>query len=607
MAFVGRRRTRDSVDGKVRPRMSSTLSQLFSRARRVSVEPPRRIASDGSPSPQWIAQFTADPVTVSPTPSFEIRRPSGLGPRSNSPGSAGSLGSIRRAVVVDVGRKMLGHYRRPSASEPNLPHISESQLDAQPVPRQLVGSIFDSQTPSTCETQLDSLSMLSTPSYTNTHDIPSQMWETVARFLPYRDLPSLARVSSDVLPHARKAMYENIDLQSFLPEAAHLCVGSLGSHPELALLVRAFKSPTLPSFNDLRGPLPSLSFAFALCNMKNLVSLSLPRFDSDIFHHTTFHLQHLSLSCETMSVPEQARFSSWLTVQNGITSLSLPALTTKLTLSPCLPAQRPLYPDHGDLGWFSFPAPPSRWLSIPNLRKLEGPISLVQGLVPNRPVSEVVVHVNKTLYDGLKPSQLMGSIAKSTASIEKLSIRSSSSAMVDARTMERLLMSAGAEFGPSVLHLGISWATDDEVRVPLLYSECFRCSSPLIGQSLYRHMLSVMPRFSNLQTLNCVPASASPTVGPFVTPIPLFSFPPGISPETTPTPQLLALPSVPSPDCCTSDAARAREHQFIKSWVRVCPSLTTVTFLSGAEWCVIRRKRRISAKDVVLASNTYHT
>ena len=483
MAFVGRRRTRDSVDGKIRPRVSSTLSQLFSKARRVSVEPPRRIASDGSSFPKWLPKYTADPVPTSPTPSFEIRRPSGLGPRSDSPGSVGSLGSIRHAVVVDVGRKRPVHCRRPSVSEPNLAHFSEGQPDTQPIPCQLTGSMFDSQTPSTYETQLDSVSMLSTPSYTYTHDIPSQVWQSVAQFLPYQDLQSLARVSSDVLPYARKAMYENVDLQLFLPDAARLCVGSLGLHPELALLVRTFKSPILPSFSDLRGPLSSLSFAFALSNMKNLVSLSLPRFDNDIFHYTTFRLQHLNLSCETMSAPEQVNFSSWLTTQNDITSLSLPALTTEFTLSPWISVQRPPYPDRADLGRFSFPAPPSRSLIIPNLRKFDGPISLVQNLVPNRPVSEVVVHVNKTLYDGLKPSQLMGSVAKSTASIERLSIRSSPSAMVDARTMERLLMSAGAEFGPSVLHLEISWATDDEVRTPFLYLECSRYSTALIGSS----------------------------------------------------------------------------------------------------------------------------
>ena len=92
----------------------------------------------------------------------------------------------------------------------------------------------------------------------------------------------------------------------------------------------------------------------------------------------------------------------------------------------------------------------------------------MQDLVPGRPVSEVVIHVNKTLYDGLKPSQLMGSIAESTASIGRLSIRLSPSAVIDTRTMERLLMSAGAVFGPSVLHLEVNWATDDEVRTLIL-------------------------------------------------------------------------------------------------------------------------------------------
>jgi len=259
-------------------------------------------------------------------------------------------------------------------------------------------------------------------------------------------------------------MYESIDLQSLLPDATLLCIGSLASHPELALFVRTFKSTVLPSFDDHQGPLPSLSFALALCNMKNLVSLSLPRFDNDIFHYTTFRLQHLSLSCETMTVPEQVYFSNWLTTQHDMISLSLPALTTELVCSPCTPVKPLPGSDRTDIGPLYPPTPPSHSLPIPNLQKIDGPASLVQGLIPGRPVSEVVVHVDKTLYDGLKPSQLMGSIAKSTAPITRLSIRSSPSAAIDVRTMERLLMSAGAEFGQSVLHLEIAWAAHDQVR-----------------------------------------------------------------------------------------------------------------------------------------------
>ena len=465
MALVGRRRTRDSLDSKPRRRLSSTLSQLFSKTRRVSVEPPPSIASNDTPFHHWLAQYTTDPVTKSPTSSFDIRRPSGLGPRCNSFGSVSSLGSIHRAVVVDIGYSKPGHHRRSSASEPDLLRFSVGQSDAQPVnlSRSLASPMFESRTPSMCETRSDSVSLPYTPSYTNTNNLPARAWENVAQFLPRRDLSSLACVSTYILSHVRKAMYEDIDLQSLLPDAGYLCIRSLASHPELALLVRTFKSSILPSFNDQHGPLPSLSLAFALCNMKNLVSLSLPRFDNTIFHYATFRLKHLSLSCETMSVLEQEQFSSWLSTQRDMSFLSLPALTTEPTRLPCIPVQRPSEPDCVGIGRSSFRTPPSRLLSVPNLQKFDGPISLAQRLIPGRPVSEVVIHVNKTLYDGLKPSQLMDSIAKSTALIERLSIRSSPSVVVDARTMERLLMSAGAKFGSSVLYLEIGWASDDEV------------------------------------------------------------------------------------------------------------------------------------------------
>ena len=467
------------MDSKARPRVSSTLSQLFSKARRVSVEPPRLAATDGISFPPWLAHHTSDPITSSPTPSFEIRRPSGLGPRSSSFGSVSSLGSIRHAVVVDVGYKIPGHYRHPSISEPNLLDLMDGHTDIRQLPA------FESLAPSTCETRSDSVSMLSTTSYGLTYDIPSQIWENVTRFLPPQDLASLARVSSAVLPHVREVMYGHVDLQSLFPTATRLCVESLASHPELAVLVRTFKSPILPSFNDQQGPLPSLSFTIALCNMKNLASLSLPGFDKDVFRYTTFRLQHLSLTCETMSASDQVHFSSWLTTQHRMTSLSLPALTTELRYFPCVPVQRPPYPDRIDLGPLSFPTPPSHSFSIPNLRKFDGPPSLVQGLVPGRPVSEVVIYVNRTLYDGLKPSQLMSSVARATAPIERLSIRSSPSAVIDARTMERLLMSAGAEFGSSILHLEVTWATDDEVCASSSHRKDY-CSplsidSPCIG------------------------------------------------------------------------------------------------------------------------------
>lgn len=127
-------------------------------------------------------------------------------------------------------------------------------------------------------------------------------------------------------------------------------------------------------------------------------------------------------------------------------------------------------------------------------------------------------------------------------------------------------------------------------------------------------MLSIMPRFSNLRTLNCVPVSVSSTAASFapvnrdslpspaISSLLSFSFPRRSSPETTPTPQLLSLPLPTPSDCGASDAARTRERQFIKSWAKVCPSLTTVTFLCGAEWCVIRRKKRVSVKSAIPTS-----
>ena len=121
-------------------------------------------------------------------------------------------------------------------------------------------------------------------------------------------------------------------------------------------------------------------------------------------------------------------------------------------------------------------------------------------------------------------------------------------------------------------------------------------------------MLSIIPRFSNLQTLDLVPAPASPRVASFttvdqdlltspVTPPPgLLTFPQRSLPDIPPAPRLLSFPLPALSDWGASDAARARERQLIKSWVKVSPSLSTVTFLCGSEWCVIKRKRRIGMK-----------
>jgi hypothetical protein len=121
-------------------------------------------------------------------------------------------------------------------------------------------------------------------------------------------------------------------------------------------------------------------------------------------------------------------------------------------------------------------------------------------------------------------------------------------------------------------------------------------------------MPSIISRFSNLQALNYVltpvpfkMVSSSATNHGLSTslaaPAPsLLSSPQKSSVEIIPTPQLLSL-QLPTTADCASDVARGRERQFVKSWVKLCPSLTSVTFLCGAEWYVIKRKRRFSAKS----------
>ena len=67
------------------------------------------------------------------------------------------------------------------------------------------------------------------------------------------------------------------------------------------------------------------------------------------------------------------------------------------------------------------------------------------------------------LYDGLQPSAVMSALTRSRAGVARLGI-SASLTQVDARTLERVFMSAGAALGSQLDTLAVDWVLDDEVR-----------------------------------------------------------------------------------------------------------------------------------------------
>jgi len=46
------------------------------------------------------------------------------------------------------------------------------------------------------------------------------------------------------------------------------------------------------------------------------------------------------------------------------------------------------------------------------------------------------------------------------------------------------------------------------------------------------------------------------------------------------------------------DSKRSLEHHYLKTWAKSCPSLKTAVFLSGAEWCVMKRRKRMSIMGI---------
>ena len=75
----------------------------------------------------------------------------------------------------------------------------------------------------------------------------------------------------------------------------------------------------------------------------------------------------------------------------------------------------------------------------------------------------VQIPIQCTLYDGLRPSALMSALAAARETLRVLAIQPAST-KIDQRTIERVVMAAGAELGECVETLEVHWVLDDEVR-----------------------------------------------------------------------------------------------------------------------------------------------
>lgn len=295
--------------------------------------------------------------------------------------------------------------------------------------------------------------------------IPLELLTAVFSFATRRDVLSLACVSKVFSAAALRALYCRLDLRPFSPECVDRCVSLLASNREFASYVRHFACATLPPPD---AALIAVTFAIAFTNMHALESLTLPDYDARFLTHTCFRLKRLRIMSEFVPEEDWQSFWAWSAKQPELTSLSFPHLLQNA--SECsLPDPPPRTEEdendddtdtlHEDTFAQNLRLPSNL---LPRLAHFHGPASLAATIVQGRPVVSVTLHVHTTLYDGLKPSAIMSALTRSRAGVTRLGI-SVSLMQVDARTLERVFMSAGAELGSQLDTLAVEWVLDDEV------------------------------------------------------------------------------------------------------------------------------------------------
>lgn len=388
----------------------------------------------------------------SPSLSLTIRRPSGLG---------------RRESVSDVDEQSTHVFprSRPSVNGDRRVSISAPDLTLPPLDFELLRWEVISQSDAESEIALPPLPF-------DFSRIPLALLQFMFSYMNRRDLPSLARVCSLFLQPARTALYSNLDMRHVkAPSQVEKCVSLLAANRDMASLVRTFACREFSTPSGGSSSFMTVTFAIAFTFMHQLHTLTLPHFSAHMLHHSTFRLKTLTLLSESMQEDEVQQLVSWLASQPTLISLSLPNLVLQnfnnLNLTQACILNGTSIPHNSD-----DTTAISRRL-LPNLSYLQAPTSLASALVPGRPVRTLFLNVHTTLYDGLRPSALMQSLATSSGPIKRLTIGTNVNLKVDSRTLERVLMSAGAELGSYLEILEIEWVLEDEVsvRVTLRHSD----------------------------------------------------------------------------------------------------------------------------------------
>lgn len=329
-------------------------------------------------------------------------------------------------------------------------------------------------------------------------NLPAEVIAVIVSYLPRHVVASLAPLSRSFSDAARLALYTTLDLQTLRRLQLEKLVAALASRPDLTELVHHFICRTWPSFfssssasphasvDDHRNSLLTATFTLALQRMSNLISLTLPAFNSSLLaHHTAFGLQRLTFLNATMSAQETTALFAWLDGQINIYILKFPNLQD----SPITPVS---VSDLSNLSKHHYPVPPrtpvksqsrpnSAFLSVspgfsspsatptphssyfpplpispfssqtllPSLTTLHGTPSLVHflsppsssSMCPQRPLRSVSLTINTTLYTGLRPAALMAALQMQ--GVRRLGLRFVCES-VDRRTVEKVLGAVGA-------------------------------------------------------------------------------------------------------------------------------------------------------------------
>ncbi|KAF8966103.1 hypothetical protein BDZ97DRAFT_1917800 [Flammula alnicola] len=450
--------------------------------------------------------------------------------------------------------------------------------------------------------------------------LPAELLTLVLSHLPRPTVVSCLTVSRVFTNAARTSLYTSLDFDTLSPIKAEQLVALLVSRSDLTDLVTTFICHKWPPFFltdahdqcgpviDHRGALLTATFTLALERMSNLISLTLPAFDISLLaHHSAFGLKSLTFLNKTTTEAETKALFAWLDGQTNITSLrimniedthytrsnsipyhenTLPGTTSSsIYLKPSTaatslsPFATPLpSPRSGSFNHVP-PSPPhvdSQFASstlLPNLTTLHATPSIALLLsshldsgLTRRPLKSVTLNINTTLYNGLRPAALMNSLR----GITHLALRFSQT--VDRRTFEKVLGAAGASLGspskelvdefPSVLSaknihdpewLGLR-------SLEIIFQEGSGVH-PVRDEALYKSLQASLPRYKILSSLR------------------LFILPAEDSDDTHGSEERERGEEAHKPS-----PALPQEQVLLDSWVKLCPSLESVTLFSGVRW-----------------------